>query len=48
LGPDECRHIVDVWPRATVLRAETPGRAAALLAFGAGGWGFTLDAQASQ
>jgi 16S rRNA (uracil1498-N3)-methyltransferase len=33
----------------TVLRAETAGIvAAALLAFGAGGWGFTLDAQASQ
>jgi 16S rRNA (uracil1498-N3)-methyltransferase len=33
----------------TVLRAETAGVvAAALLAFGAGGWGFTLDAQASQ
>ena len=33
----------------TVLRAETAGIvAAALLAYGAGGWGFTLDAQASQ
>jgi 16S rRNA (uracil1498-N3)-methyltransferase len=33
----------------TVLRGETAGIvAAALLAFGAGGWGFTLDAQASQ
>jgi 16S rRNA (uracil1498-N3)-methyltransferase len=33
----------------TVLRAETAGTvAAALLAYGAGGWGFTLDAQASQ
>jgi 16S rRNA (uracil1498-N3)-methyltransferase len=33
----------------TVLRAETAGIvAAALLAYGAGGWGFTLNAQASQ
>lgn len=33
----------------TVLRGETAGIvAAALLAYGAGGWGFTVDAQASQ
>lgn len=44
---DEGRRRLALGP--TVLRAETAGIvAAALLAFGAGGWGFTLDAQASQ
>ena len=44
---DEDRRRLALGP--TVLRAETAGIvAAALLAFGAGGWGFTLDAQASQ